>query len=377
MESNLLKYPVQLRLESGEVFSGFSPFEINKSYYGEAVFNTGMVGYTETITDPSYLGQIVTFTYPMIGNYGVDDKSTWESDKIQASGVIVSSLCDSPQREFSQKSLAKWCEESGVPLIYGIDTRALTKVIRDKGVVSAVIESAVIESKDNKSNNNFIDINSQDLVKQVCVNEPKIIKSGKYKVIVVDCGVKQNILRNLCKFDFEIKLVPYDYNYLQDDFDGLFLSNGPGDPAKCKETIRILKEAIDSQIKQPIFGICLGSQIMGLAIGSKTFKMSFGHRAQNHPCLDINTNKCFLTSQNHGFAIDPDTIPKDWDISFKNLNDGSVAGIKNNKLPYASVQFHPEANPGPIDTAYLFQQFYEDVENNAKSKSDTKKNGAK
>ena len=217
-------------------------------------------------------------------------------------------------------------------------------------------------------------IKNEYLVDRVCVKEPKIIKSGKYKVIVVDCGIKQNILRNLCKFDFEIKLVPYNYNYLNDDFDGLFLSNGPGDPEKCIATIDYLKAAISSKINKPIFGICLGSQIMGLAIGAKTYKMSFGHRAQNHPCLDLETNKCFLTSQNHGFAIDPDTIPKEWFVSFKNLNDGSVAGIKNNKLPYASVQFHPEANPGPIDTAYLFESFYEDVEKYANYDSEDKKN---
>lgn len=342
--------PSQLVLESGEIFPGFSPSWQQEAYFGEVVFSTGMTGYVESLTDPSYAGQILTFTYPLIGNYGVPSRETWESEKLQASGVVVGTTSPCTSHWDAQCSFLDWLEQQRVPLITAVDTRALTKLLRKKGVALGAICAK------GKRPKHFPDPNHTHLVKQVSLPMKQVYGSGPKKVIAVDCGMKDNILRCLTKFPIEVTRVPFDYDYSDDDYDGLFLSNGPGDPTVCKETVAILKKSLDR--KKPIFGICLGAQLLSLAIGGKTYKLKFGHRGHNQPCRDLDTNKCILTSQNHGYAIDEKTLPKGWRVLFRNLNDDSVEGIAHNKLPYFAVQFHPESHPGPTDPAYLFETFY-------------------
>jgi len=342
--------PSKLLLSSGEVFPGFSPSWQENAYFGEAVFTTGMTGYVESLTDPSYAGQILTFTYPLIGNYGVPPRTSWESGKIQAAGVVVGQVSDAASHWDSEVSFLEWLEREKVPLITGVDTRELTKHLRKKGVSLAAI---VVGDKRPRK---FIDPNLEHLVAKVSLPQKESVSSGKKKIIAVDCGMKENIVRCLSQFDLEIERVPYNYDYTKEEYDGLFLSNGPGDPQRCPETIAILKKAIKK--KKPIFGICLGAQILALSIGAKTYKLKFGHRGQNHPCVDLAQKKCILTSQNHGYAIDEKTIPKDWKVSFRSLNDQSVEGIAHRTLPFFAVQFHPEAHPGPTDAFYLFEKFY-------------------
>ena len=344
--------PAKLILQTGEVFEGKSPEWVNGVNFGEVVFNTGMVGYTEVLTDPSYKGQIVCFTYPMIGNYGVENQNHWESDKIHASGVIVSELAPFYARAQGEQSLKEWCKKYNTPIIADIDTRALTKVLRQHGVVAGAI---VVGDQLPGAYPNISDL---DLVAQVSIDKPIMHGSGKKKLIAVDCGMKSNIWRHLCAYDdIQIKRVPYDYDYSTEDYDGVFVSNGPGDPARCQKTAQVLEKVMKQQSAKPVFGICLGSQIMGLAIGAKTYKLKFGHRAQNHPCLLEGTDRSYLTSQNHGFAVDEKTMPEGWEVWFRNLNDNTIQGIKHKNLPYSSVQFHPEAGPGPVDTAWLFDRF--------------------
>ncbi|MDF2690248.1 MAG: carbamoyl-phosphate synthase small subunit [Gammaproteobacteria bacterium] len=342
--------PSKLVLATGEVFAGRSPDWQASTIFGEIVFNTGMVGYVECLSDPSYTGQILTFTYPLIGNYGVPDASHWESHKLHARGMIVSEAVEFYSRSQAKSSIIDICKEQGVAVMTEVDTRALTKVLRERGVVSGAI---VIGDSLPKA---FPNINEQNLVAEVSIKAPLEWGNGDKTIIVVDCGMKENIWRHLQKLPVKLKRVPYNYDYSAEAYDGVFLSNGPGDPTMCQETIAILRKAM--QNKKPIFGICLGSQLMGLAIGAKTYKLRFGHRSQNQPCLQEGTERCFLTSQNHGFAIDESTLPEGWRVTFRNLNDATVQGIEHESLPYFSVQFHPEAAPGPIDTNWLFDKFY-------------------
>ncbi len=342
--------PSKLLLSSGEIFPGFSPSWQEELYFGEAVFTTGMTGYVESLTDPSYAGQILAFTYPLIGNYGVPSRETWESDQIQAAGVVTGYVSESSSHWDSECSFLEWLKQHKTPLITGVDTRELTKRLRKSGVSLAAIVMG------DKKPRKFFDPNQTHLVSKVSLPSKEVLSKGEKRVIAVDCGMKQNILRCLSRFDLEIVRVPYDYDYTKEKFDGLFLSNGPGDPQKCTETIEILKKAL--KLKKPTFGICLGAQILSLAIGAATYKLKFGHRGQNHPCVDLEQKKCILTSQNHGYAIDEKTLPKDWKATFRSLNDHSVEGIAHRTLPFFAVQFHPEAHPGPTDAAYLFEKFY-------------------
>lgn len=340
----------ELILSDGTRFVGRS-FGAPRNVSGEVVFSTGMVGYPEAFTDPSFQGQIVCMTYPMIGNYGVA-AGTFESahgPHIQA--LIVQEYSSSYAHASAQESLGDWLTRYSIPAIQGIDTRALTKKLREHGVMLGQIVIG-----DSRPLSYVEDPNTRNLVAEVSVSEPVIYNEhAKKTIIAVDTGTKQSILDELIARDVRVKRVPWNYNYLNEEWDGLFLSNGPGDPAQCVETIRYLKEAL--KVSKPIFGICLGSQIMGLASGARTYKLRYGHRSQNQPCVDVTTGKCYLTTQNHGFAVDAKTLKKEWKVWFANANDGSVEGIRHARMPHSSVQFHPESMPGPEDTKFLFDQF--------------------
>lgn len=351
--------PAVLVLENGDTFSGYAPAWQNETTFGEVVFNTGMTGYEETLTDPSYSGQILTFTFPIIGNYGTSCGKKWESEKIHVQGVICQSTYDIPSHYENIRPFLEWLEHERIPILLGVDTRELTKVIRNYGVINGAF---VFNNNDIPSN--FPDSMQTDWVKKVTAKEITTHGSGKHKVVLVDCGSKENILRNLLKFDTTVKVVPFDYDYNSEEYDGIFLSNGPGDPKQCTETIEILKKALTKD--KPIYGICLGSQLMGLAIGADTYKLKFGHRGQNQPCMDVINSRCYLTSQNHGYAVDEKTIPNDWAVSYRNINDGTIAGIMHKTKPFESVQFHPEASPGPHDTYHFFTKFMDDVTRGSK-----------
>ena len=343
--------PAQLILETGEVFYGQAPGDQKEVSFGEVVFNTGMVGYVESLTDPSYAGQILAFTYPLIGNYGVSPPDTWESTKSHVKGVVMSELAPFYSSHSAQLSLPEWLKQQNIPYIVGVDTRALTKRLRTKGVIPGALAPL---NNIPKQFENFADTH---WVREVSIKEPRYYGTGEKLIIAIDCGMKENIIRCLSELPIHIKRVPYNYDFTDEPFDGVFISNGPGDPIHCQETIRIIQKVLAKQ--KPVFGICLGTQLMALAVGAKTYKLPFGHRAQNQPCLHLDTGRCFLTSQNHSYAVDETTLPTDWKVSFRNLNDQSVEGIEHKQLPFFAVQFHPEASPGPLDTQWLFQKFYD------------------
>lgn len=349
-----MKKNIRLILEDGTEFTGYS-FGFPGSAAGEVVFNTAMTGYPESLSDPSYRGQILVLTYPLIGNYGVPAYSLvngladyFESNSVHIAGMIISEYSEKYNHWNAARSLGDWLNENKVPGIYGIDTRALTKRLREKGVSLGKI---VFDDNDI----DFYDPNRDNLVAQVSCPEPITYGSGKYKIILADCGVKNNIIRYLLKFDTTVKRVPWDYDFTKEDYDGLFLSNGPGDPINCKATIDNLREAL--KIDKPIFGICLGNQLLGLASGARTYKLKYGHRSHNQPVLMKGTDRAYITSQNHGFAIEDKSIQPNWEPYFINLNDQSNEGIRHIEKPVFSVQFHPEASGGPTDTEFLFHNF--------------------
>ncbi len=356
----------KLILSDGTVFLGESfGADINSS--GEVVFNTGMMGYPESFTDPSYFGQILTLTYPLVGNYGVPEKKYLESDKIQIKGLIVQNYLDHPSHFESQKTLGQWLKEEAIPALSGIDTRALTTKLRYHGVMLGriVVGSSEfrVQSSRNKSPNSQLitpnslyDPNQENVLPQVSVKEVTTFGEGKKHIVLIDCGAKGNILKSLLKRKIKVSVVPWDFNPLKKlKFDGVLISNGPGDPKKAEETISTIKQLLDQKV--PTFGICLGSQLLALAAGGDTYKLKFGHRGQNQPVQDLISKKALITSQNHGFAVDTKSLDPDWQEWFINLNDGTNEGIRHKKKPFLAAQFHPEASPGPLDAGYLFDEF--------------------
>lgn len=348
----------RLILEDGSVWEGYS-FGYQKSVSGEVVFYTAMTGYPESLTDPSYKGQILVPTYPMIGNYGVPSDKVkdgvsqfFESDRIHCSALVISYYSGAFSHWNSQKSLGDWLKEQKVPGIFGIDTRELTKRLRENG---SMLGKIIFDGE----NVDFYDPNLDNIVAQVSTPKPVTYGNGKYKVMLVDCGVKYNILRCLLKRDVTVKRVPWDYDFNSEEWDGLFLSNGPGDPSKCQVTIEHIAKALEGD--KPIMGICLGNQLMARAAGAETYKLKYGHRSHNQPVMQPGLDRCFITSQNHGFAIDNATLPSDWQPLFVNVNDGTNEGICHKTKPFFSAQFHPEASSGPVDTEYLFDDFVANI----------------
>ncbi len=345
----------RLVLEDGNEFPG-QLFGGPGASAGEIVFNTGMVGYPEALTDPSYFGQILVLTYPLVGNYGVpafelDEyglPTNFESDRIQVSGLIVSTVSFDSSHWTASRTLDDWFRSFGVPILAGIDTRALTKTLRDKGTMLGKI---VPEGEDIQ----FHDPNVRNLVAEVSASEPKEYGSNGPRVILVDTGVKASIVRCLIQAGARVLRVPWDYDFHGEKYDGIFLSNGPGDPKLAEATIGNVRRALEG--KAPVFGICLGNQLLALAAGADTYKLKFGHRAQNQPCLEVGAPRCYVTSQNHGYAVDAATLPEGWREWFVNLNDQTNEGIRHEWRPVRSVQFHPEATPGPTDTVNLFNRF--------------------
>ena len=352
----IIKDNIKLVFENKLEVKGHS-FGFPYSVSGEVVFNTAMTGYPESLTDPSYKGQILILTYPLIGNYGVPsyefDNSllkNFESDKIHIAGLVISDYSFDNSHWKSNKSLSAWLTENRIPAMYGVDTRMLTKIIREKGVMKGKIVC------EDKIPADFVE---ENLVAQVSTKEKVVYGNGKYKILLVDCGVKNNIIRRLLVRDTTVIRVPWDYDFTNDDYDGLFISNGPGDPKTCNPTVSNLSKAIKGD--KPIFGICLGNQLLCLASGGDTYKLKYGHRSHNQPVIQNGTNKCYITSQNHGYACDVSTIGNDWSPYFTNLNDNSNEGLIHKSKMIFSTQFHPEASSGPTDTDFLFDKFIENV----------------
>ena len=361
----------RLVLEDGAVFEG-EAFGGAASTAGEVVFNTGMVGYPETLSDPSYSGQILVMTYPLVGNYGVPEykEDKWgvpvgfESDGIKISGLVVSELSPSHSHFKATRSLDEWMASENVPGIFGVDTRAITKRLRQKGSMLGRIEILDEEIP-------FVDPNVSDLVATVTPREVTKLAADADNaptIVILDCGCKAGIVRSMTSRGVNVVRVPYDHYFLDIDFDGLLISNGPGDPKMCAATIKHVEHAL--AVGKPILGICLGHQLLALAAGAETYKLKFGHRSQNQPCieragdtlLDNPTSAgCVITSQNHGYAVREETLPAGWEVWFKNANDDTVEGIRHQTKPFRSVQFHPEANPGPLDTTWILDMFVEMV----------------
>jgi len=339
-----IKKAAMLTVSDGTLFKGQTFSDLSEPIMGEVVFNTGMSGYVESLTDPSYSNEILVFTYPLIGNYGVQ-LGDMESKKIQVKAVIMSTLAENDSHADSVSSLRTWLEGQNIPALFDVDTRALTKHLRVNGTMLGAIDLRPFDTKRLKQGPVFISVD-----KPILYN-----KKYKKKVILVDCGAKENILRSLLKLPVQVKRVPLDYDYSKETFDGVVISNGPGDPTDYRSTIAITKKVLSGN--KPVFGICLGNQIMALAVGAKTFKLTYGHRGHNQPCIELASDHCYITSQNHGYAVDEKFLPKGWSVSFRNLNDNSVEGIAHKSKPFFAVQFHPEASPGPTDTGWLFERF--------------------
>lgn len=351
---------VTLRLEDGTEFHGTS-FGYEKPVAGEVVFNTAMMGYPESLTDPSYAGQLMTLTFPLVGNYGVPPftfeenglPTFMESEKIHVRAIIVSDY----SREFSHwngvETLADWLKREQVPGITGIDTRQLTKVLREHGVMMGKI--LFDDMPDEVPEADYAGVNFVDQVS--CREVIKYNEGADKKVVLVDCGVKANILRCLIRRGVEVIRVPWNYDFNELEFDGLFLANGPGDPETCEVTVQNIRRFLANPVVRPCMGICMGNQLLSKAAGARIYKLKYGHRSHNQPVRKVGTETCFITSQNHGYAVDSSSLPADWEPMFVNMNDGSNEGVRHKKNPWFSAQFHPEACSGPVDTEFMFDDF--------------------
>ncbi len=367
---------VTLVLSDGTRFHGTS-FGYEAPVAGEVVFNTAMTGYPESLTDPSYAGQLMTLTYPLVGNYGVPGFSVegnglatfMESDKIYARAIIVSDYSEEYSHWNAKESLAEWLKREHVPGITGIDTRQLTKVLREHGVMMGKI--LFDDKPDNIPEAAYEGVN---FVEQVSCKEIVEYKAAEYtaadadhltplrkpngkKVVLVDCGVKNNIIRCLLRRGVDVIRVPWDYDFNTLEFDGLFLANGPGDPDTCSAAVENIRKFLATTPIKPCMGICMGNQLLSKAAGATIYKLKYGHRSHNQPVRMVGTEKCFITSQNHGYAVKTDTLSSDWEPYFINMNDGSNEGIRHKTNPWFSAQFHPEACSGPVDTEFLFDDF--------------------
>ena len=353
---------VTLVLSDGTRFHGKS-FGYEKPVAGEVVFNTAMMGYPESLTDPSYAGQILTFTFPLVGNYGVPPftleanklPSFMESDKIYVAAMICADYSEEYSHWNAVESLSDWLKREHVPGITGVDTRELTKVLREHGVMMGKIlfdDDEEVPEADYEGVN-FVDkVSYKEIIRY---NEG----AGK-KVVLVDCGVKANIIRCLIERGVEVVRVPWNYDYTGMDFDGLFLGNGPGDPDMCQEAVDVIKKQM-SMSRKPICGICMGNQLLSKAAGATIYKLKYGHRSHNQPVRLVGTDKCYITSQNHGYAVDGKTLGSEWSELFVNMNDGSNEGIRHKTNPWFTSQFHPEACSGPVDTMFMFDKFIEEL----------------
>lgn len=363
-----------LLLQDGSKYFGRG-FGYPSEVSGEVVFNTGMVGYPEALTDPSYFSQILVQTYPLVGNYGVPSifgRDTFgfpcdlESEKVQVMGYAVHTPSAHPSHRTSEKTLNQWLMEEKIPAIGGIDTRRLTKKLRMEGAMLGILKVAEEICVDELCDeiHGIPDPNKADLVKEVTIKKPVHHGEGKPKIVVIDCGVKFGIIRNLLSRGASVTRVPYKYpvdKILDINPSGVVISNGPGEPKNCVNTISIVGELLEAGL--PLMGICLGNQLLALAAGGDTFKLKFGHRGQNHPCLDLSSGRCYITSQNHGFSVNAESLKDtDFKVSLVNANDGTVEGIRHAHKPVFGVQFHPEGSPGPLDTEFLFDEFMKEAQ---------------
>ena len=357
---------VTLVLQDGTTFKGKS-FGYEKPVTGEVVFNTAMMGYPESLTDPSYAGQMMTLTYPLVGNYGVPPFTVeengiatfMESAKIYASALIVSDYSTEYSHWNACESLDEWLKREKVPGVTGIDTRQLTKVLREHGVMMGkiVYDEDMGNEEIGMRNDDYSDYGSINWVARVsCKDIIRYNEGAGRKVVLVDCGVRNNIIRCLIKRGVEVIRIPWNYDYTEMEFDGLFLANGPGDPDMCVDAVEVLKKQMSAS-RKPICGICMGNQLMAKAGGATIYKLKYGHRSHNQPVREIGTNRCYVTSQNHGYAVDAATLGNDWRELFVNMNDGSNEGIRHLSNPWFSSQFHPEACSGPVDTEFMFDRF--------------------
>jgi len=357
-----MKREARLILSDGTVFRGWS-FGFDGNTIGEVVFNTAMTGYPESLTDPSYAGQILVTTFPLIGNYGIPETGMgsdglplfMESERIHPKALIVADYSENYSHWNAKESLAAWLQREKIPAITGIDTRRLTKVLREHGVMMGrvVIERAAMASQETEE-----DYGSVNWVEKVsCKEVIRYNEGADKKIVLVDCGVKANIIRCLIRRGIEVIRVPWDYDFNQLEFDGLFLANGPGDPEQCGKAVEHIRTFLKNKKIRPCMGICLGNQLLARAAGAKTYKLKYGHRSHNQPVQRVGTNECFITSQNHGYAVDDSTLPEDWEPLFVNMNDGSNEGIRHKTNPWFSAQFHPEACSGPTDTEWMFDEF--------------------